>query len=260
MVKAHEFWFDQFADVAGTIMPLWSAAYSVTNTPTKWGATQTQTYTVTLTNNGYSTWNAGGTNPVYLDVLFSSTGGGVNSGTHYGWQAFSLPGDVASGGSVTLTITVTAPSQAGPMYVEYQMAKAHVFWFDQYADVAATVTSLWSGTYGVTNTPTKWGANQTQTYAVTLTNNGYNTWNAGGTNPVYLDVVFSTTGGGVNSGTHYAWQTFSLPGDVASGGSVTLTITVTAPSQAGSMYVEYQMVKAHEFWFDQFADVAATVG
>jgi len=41
---------------------------------------------------------------------------------------------------VTLTITVMAPSQTGSMYVEYQMAKAYLFWFDQYADVAATVS------------------------------------------------------------------------------------------------------------------------
>jgi hypothetical protein len=145
------------------------------------------------------------------------------------------------------------------MYVEYQMAKANQFWFDQYADLAATVTPLWSAVYSVTNTPTKWGTTQAQTYTVTLTNNGYSTWNAGGANPVYLDVLFSSTGGGVNSGTHYTWQAFSLPNDVASGASVTLTITVTAPSQAGSMYVEYQMAKTNQFWFDQYADVTATV-
>ena len=259
MVKAHEFWFNQYADVAATVLDLWSASYGVTNTPTSWVANQAQSYTVTLTNNGANTWNAGGTDPVYLEVSFSTTGGGVSAGTHYAWQGFSLPSDVALGASVTLTITVTAPSQTGSLYVEYQMVKAHEFWFNQYADVAATVLDLWSASYGVTNTPTSWVANQAQSYTVTLTNNGANTWNAGGTDPVYLEVSFSTTGGGVSAGTHYAWQGFSLPSDVALGASVTLTITVTAPSQAGSLYVEYQMVKAHEFWFNQYADVAATV-
>lgn len=145
------------------------------------------------------------------------------------------------------------------MYVEYQIVKSYEFWFDQYADVAATVTPLWSAAYGVANTPTSWGAGQGRTYTVTLTNNGYSTWNAGGTHPVYLNVLFSTTGGGANSGTHYAWQQFSLPNDVASGGTVTLSISVTAPNLAGSMYVEYQLVKSYELWFDQYADVAATV-
>jgi hypothetical protein len=245
--------------VAATVTSLWSAAYGTTTTPTSWVTNQAQTYTVTLTNSGSNSWNPGGSNPVYLEVSFSTTGGGVNAGSHYAWQGFFLPSDVASGGSITLTITVMPPSQPGSMSVEYQMVKAHEFWFDQYANVAGTVTSLWSAVYAVTNTPTAWGANQAKAYTVTLTNNGSSAWNAGGIDPVYLEVSFSTTGGGVNSGTHYVWQGFWLPNDVTSRGSVTMTITVTAPSQAGSMYVEYQMVKAHEFWFNQYADVAATV-
>jgi hypothetical protein len=259
MVKSYEFWFNQYADITATVMPLWSAAYGVSNTPTSWGTGQGRTYTVTITNNGFTSWNAGGTDPTYLEVSFSTTGDGVNSGVHYAWQGFSLPRDVVSGGSMTLTITVAAPNRTGAISVEYQMVKAHQFWFDQYADVAGTVTSLWSAAYDVTNTPTTWGVSQARTYTVTLTNNGFSTWTASGSDPVYLQVSFSTSGGGVNSGTHYAWQAFLLPNDVVAGASVTITITVTPPNQAGSIYVEYQMAKAHQFWFNQYADVAATV-
>jgi len=273
MVKEQEFWFGQFADVNVTVAaPTWSAIYTVTNTPISWAVNQTQTYSVTITNAGNQTWPAGGTNPVHLGVHFATTGGGQGvSGwaAGNGWftdQRFTLPADLAPGGSTSLTIAVTAPSNSGNLVLEYQMVKEQQFWFGQFADVTVTLAApTWIASYGVANTPASWAANQSQTYSVTLTNNGNQTWQAAGTNPVHLGVHFAATGGGegvsgwaVGNG-WFTDQRFNLPADLAPGGSITLTITVTAPSNSGSLVLEYQMVKEQQFWFGQFADVTVIV-
>jgi hypothetical protein len=143
------------------------------------------------------------------------------------------------------------------------MVKEAQFWFSQFADVSVTVGQpLWAATYSVAgSTPTSWGGGQTQSYSVTITNTGSQTWPAGGPNPVHLGVHFASTGGGEGSN-FTSWHTdqrFSLPADLAPGASVTLPITVTAPATLGSLVLEYQMVKEAQFWFSQFADVNVTV-
>ncbi|HCG02579.1 MAG TPA: hypothetical protein DEV93_18805 [Chloroflexi bacterium] len=124
------------ASAATTASP-WVAGYSVGNTPTSWASGQTQTYAVTVTNTGSSTWPSGGSNPVRLGVHFQPSGGGANSP----WtdQHFSLPGDLAPNSSVTLTVSVTAPNATGNLVLEYQMIKESQFWFDQFADVNVTL-------------------------------------------------------------------------------------------------------------------------
>jgi hypothetical protein len=116
------------------------AGYSVGGTPISWGPTQTQTYSVTVTNNGSQIWPATGPNPVQLDVHFANVGGGNGSNNWYTDQRFSLPANLAPGASVTLSVTVTAPANTGSMVLEYQMAYGTQFWFNQFADVNVTVS------------------------------------------------------------------------------------------------------------------------
>jgi hypothetical protein len=139
------------------------------------------------------------------------------------------------------------------MTLEYEIVKEFQFWFSQVSDVAVSVTApSWSASYSVGSTPLDWAANQTQTYSVTLTNNGNQTWAAGSGNPVDLGVHF-INGGKVTD------QRFTLPNDVVPGASVSLTISVTAPASSGPMTLEYEMVKEFQFWFSQVSDVAVTV-
>src|SRR5207247_1651291 len=127
------------------------------------------------------------------------------------------------------------------------------------ATTTLIVNGPWSAAYSVVNTPTSWGTNQTQTYSVTITNTGNQTWNATGSNPAHLGVHFANAGGGYGSNGWYTDQRFSLPADLAPGASVTLTIAVTAPANTGNLVLEYQMVKEQQFWFSQFADVNTSV-
>ena len=54
-------------------------------------------------------------------------------------------------------------------------------------------------------------------------------------------------------------RAYALPADVSAGQSVTLTVTVTAPSTTGLMFLEAEMIKEHQFWFSQSASVAVTI-
>src|SRR5450759_1588138 len=224
-----------------TVQAPWMASYSVGSTPTSWAVNQTQSYSITITNTGNQTWPGGGPNPVHLGVHFANTGGGYGSNTWYTDQRFNLTGDLAPGGSATLSISVTAPANNGSQVLEYQMVKEQQFWFAQFADVPVTVgPALWAASYSVGSTPTSWAVNQTQSYSVTITNTGNQTWSAGGSNPVHLGVHFANTGGGYGSNIWYTDQRFNLLADLAPGASVTLSISVTAPANSGSQVLEYQ--------------------
>ena len=158
------------------------------------------------------------------------------------------------GTSTTTAFTDTGLSPSTTYY--YRVLASNTAGDSSPSNVAsATTAAPWSASYSVGSTPTSWAANQTQTYSVTLTNNGNQTWAAGGGNPVHLGVHFISDGGWATD------QRFTLPNDVLPGESVTLpTISVTAPGGSGSMTVEYEMVKESQFWFAQVSGVAVTVG
>ena len=261
MVKEYQFWFGQFADVNVNLTASWSAGYGVGATPTSWSTGQTQTYAVTLTNNGTQTWPSTGANQVRLGVHFSNKAGGYGSNTWYTDQRFTLPADLAPGSSVTLSISVTAPGgPTGAVVLGYQAVKEYQFWFGQFADVSVNLGASWSAGYSVGTAPTSWSTGQTQSYTITVTNSGTQTWPSTGTNQVRLGVHFANVGGGYGSNTWYTDQRFPLPADLAPGASVGLNISVTPPNgPTGSLILEYQMVKEYQFWFGQVADVSVNL-
>jgi kumamolisin len=255
MVKESQFWFSQVADVNVTVamaVIAWSASYSVATTPTNWSTGQTLTYTVSITNTGNQTWPAGGSNPVRLGIHFTN-----GSGTWYSDQRFNLSSDLAPGASASMSVAVTAPNNSGSLVLEYRVVKESQFWFSQVADVSVAVTvavTAWSASYSVASTPTGWTTNQTQTYTVSITNTGNQTWPAGGSNPVRLGIHFTN-----GSGTWYSDQRFNLSSDLVPAASASMSVAVTAPNNSGSLVLEYQMVKESQFWFSQVADASVTV-
>jgi hypothetical protein len=98
--------------------------------------------------------------------------------------------------------------------------------------------------------PTSWSSAQTQSYDITLTNTGSQSWNNSGANPVWLSVVFGTSSDAIGSG----WATpqgFGLPSAVAPGASITVAVSVTAPAGAGPYVLRHRLVKDGVAWFDQ---------
>ena len=240
----------------------WQAGYDLSAAPTTWVASQTQTFNVTVTNTGTQTWPSSGTNPVMLNMHFTTKAGG--SRYMSSWltsQSFSLPADVAPSASAVVSVTVTAPNKAGSFRLEAEMFKNQQFWFTQASSVAVTLNNHWQAQFDISAAPTSWAANQTQTFNVGLTNLGDQTWTSTGTNPVELDVNFSTTHNG-NRDISCCWKVSKitpLPGDVAPGGSATVSVTVTAPSAAGSYYLEAQLFKNQQFWFPNWTYKAVSV-
>jgi polyvinyl alcohol dehydrogenase (cytochrome) len=263
MIKEHQFWFSQVASAAVNVAaPNWSASYNLTGAPANWVAGQSQTFNVTVTNTGNTVWPHTGYTEVDLDLHFTTVQGGSGQQSHWLTSlAFALAGDVAPAGSATVSVTLTAPTTIGSMYLEAEMIKEHQFWFSQVASVPTNVAApAWSASYNLTGVPASWTASQSQTFSVTVTNTGNTVWPHAGYTEVDLDFHFTTVVGGSGQQSH--WLTslaFSLPNDVAPGSSVTLSVTVTAPSATGSMSLEAEMIREHQFWFTQVASVPVTV-
>jgi spore germination protein YaaH len=258
MTKENEFWFQQWQPFNVTVL-LWAAAYDMSKVPKSWGVGQSQTFPVTLTNTGGYAWPSTGYTRVDLDLHFTTRAGGAPKSAYWlNSKAFSLPGDVAPGASVTLNVTFTAPSVIGTFVLEAEMIKEHQFWFKQWAPLTvAVVPASWSAGYDLSKAPRTWTLGQSQTFPVTVTNTGNQTWPSAISNRVDLDLHFtSRTGGSAFASYWLTSKAYALPSNVAPGKSVTLTVTLSAPPRFGSMYLEAEMIKEHEFWFKKVAAVA----
>ena len=263
MIKEHNFWFQQWQAVKVNVAaPDKTAGYDMSKAPTSWLAGQSQTFPVTVTNTSTYTWLSTGGNRTDLDLHFLPVAGGAaKRSTWLTNQAFSLPANLAPGGKATVKVTVTAPTKTGSLVLEAIMIKEHSFWFQQWAPVNVTVAvAVWSATYNLAGAPASWTKGQSRGVTVTVTNSGNMSWPSAGDNRVDLHFHFTTrTGGAINRAYWLTSQFFSLPADLAPGNSVTLTVSVTAPASAGSMFLEVEMIKEHQFWFSQSAYIPVSV-
>ena len=263
MIKEHQFWFPQWQPVAVNVAaPDKTAAYDMSKAPTSWVAGQSQSFPVTVTNTSTATWISTGFYSTDLDLHFAtSAGGSANQARWLNSKAFSLPANLAPGGSVTLTVTLAAPSSTGSLVLEAEMIKEHQFWFQQWQPVTVTVAlPVWSASYNLTGVPASWTKGQSQSVTVTVTNIGNTTWPSTGYTEVDLDFHFTTQPGGSAQQTHWLTsQAFSLPAALGPGNSVTITVSVTGPSSTGFMSLEAEMIKEHQFWFQQTGSVGVSV-
>ncbi len=263
MIKEHQFWFQQWQPVSVNVAaPDKTAGYDMTQAPTGWIAGQTQRFPVTVTNTSTYTWLSTGYYRTDLDLHFlPAAGGAAKRSTWLTNQAFSLPADLAPGGKATVNVTVTAPGRTGSLVLEAVMIKEHQFWFQQWAPVNVTVAAaVWSASYNLTGAPATWTKGQTRSVTVTATNTGNLAWPSSGYYRVDLCLHFTTRpGGSANRAYWLTSQCYSMSADLAPASSVTLTASVTAPATAGSMYLEAEMVREHQFWFSQSGSVPVTV-
>lgn len=126
------------------------------------------------------------------------------------------------------------------------------------SDLATLTVIAPSARYDATP-PTRWAPGETRTYEVTVTNTGSQTWNASGLNIVRLGVQF----GSENDDPNRDWATdqrFSLPDDLPAGGSVAVTVSVTAPDAPGSYVLRHRMIKEDVAWFDDVHRTSVEVG
>jgi hypothetical protein len=238
---------------------VWSAAINTSTFPANWVKGISQTFNVAVTNTGNMTWPSTGYNRVDLGLHFaSSPGGSANSAHWLTSNAFALPADVAPGGSATVSVTLT-PNFFGHEYLDALMVREHVFWFDavtkspvQWASTAAYVANVsWNAAINPATFPSTWKKGVARTFTVTVTNRGNVVWPAQGTNPVRINFHFASYAGG--SAKIRYWlvsKSFALPADLLPGASTTVTVTLT-PTFYGHVYLEAEMFKNQQFWFDR---------
>ena len=258
MVTEGVAFFSQLAKTNVTVAKATLAASYSSSPPTSWIIKEKRTYNITLTNTGTQTWNNSGTNPVNLGIYFGDLRDAANAWTTQP-KRYTLPNSVAPGQSVTMSITVQAPAAAGSYILRARMVKENVGWFDYFQKTAVTVNTLNASYSGAV--PTTWSRNQQRTYSLTVTNTGVTTWNTTGTNPVMIGVYFGGASDVAGSWTaepkRVAWPTGVT--SVAPGQSVTLSVTVRAPTTAGSYILRHRLVKENVGWFDDMLKTNVTV-
>lgn len=242
----------------------WNAAYDMSRAPTNWVAGQGQTFPITITNNGDVTWPSAGYGKVDLELHFATqAGGSAKAATWLTNNTWSLGADLAPGNSVTLNVTVTPPSTTGSIFLEAEMIKEHQFWFPQWQPVSVTmVAPVWSASYDLASAPTTWTKGQTQGVTVIVKNTGNVAWPSTGYQKVDLEVHLTTQTGGTSKIAYWLTNnTQGLSANLAPGASAAVTVQVTMPSTApsGSMFLEAEMIKEHQFWFQQFDSIPVTV-
>jgi uncharacterized membrane protein len=207
-----------------------------------------------MTNTGTVPWHALGPDRVWLAAYF-----GKSSDTPPASGVWYVPlfKDVQPGESITLTFDILAPASSGTYTLRHRMFSEQDGWFNEIQRTPVSVEKL-DAQY-ISAPPTTWKPGETKTYSITLVNKGSKTWNATGTNLVDLGVYFDGSSDDIG-----AWATepkrFALPKDVAPGASVTINVTMTAPSTAGTYVLRQRMVKEFVNWFLPLQKTTVNVG
>ena len=234
--------------------PLYSASWGANTLPTTLVAGDTTTSAASFTNSGSLNWQAGGANPVRFSYHWhAGTCAAGNAASIYGVRTL-LPGDVAANGTVNnLSVSIQAPPTSGTYCLKYDLVRELVTWFSWQGaatqEQTVTVTPAYAVTWGANTLPTTLSAGATTQHLVTFTNNGL-TWPATGGTPVRFSYHWHAGTCAAGSGV-IAWgERTLLPGDVATGGTVTgLSATILAPGAPGTYCLQYDMVRELVTWF-----------
>jgi hypothetical protein len=220
-------------------------------------AGRTYTVGVTIKNIGTQTWSPIG--PQCNAFRFGSANP-YNNATWVPATRVELPTTVAPDGQVTLTFTVTAPSTPGTYNFQWQMLQECVTWFGEPTpNVAVTVQAAPAKDAQVLSqsVPTTMVAGRVYPVSFTLKNVGTQAWSPIG--PQCNAFRFGSANP-YNNGTWVPATRVELPSTVASGGQVTLSFNVTAPSTPGTYNLQWQMVQECVAWFgDLTPNVAVAV-
>jgi len=216
----------------------------------------TTSVNLSFTNTGSLTWLASGANPVRLSYHWrNGTCPGTSSAVFDGLRT-SLPGDIATGGTVTnLAVSVKAPSTPGSYCLQYDLVREGITWFSTQgvATKQKTVTvstPVYGVTWGALTSPSSMTLSRSYPITISFTNAGSLDWLASGANPVRLAYHWRN---GACAGTSSAvWDGVrtALPGNVAAGGAANnLAGTVIAPASAGTYCLQYDLVREGVSWF-----------
>ncbi|OIQ07956.1 immune inhibitor A precursor [Moorella thermoacetica] len=204
--------------------------------------------TITVVNDGSTLWTKGGTNPVQLSYHWRD----ASNNQFVLWDGIrtELPRDVLPGEQVTLTPLLKTPTNPGSYFLEWDLVREGVAWFSGKGSPILSVSVEVLKPYGVSwlseNTPIKMAAKNLYQVNITLSNEGGQTWAAGGSNPVHLSYHWKDA-----SGKDVVWDGLrtALPSDIVPGQQISLLATVKAPESAGNYKLVWDMVHEGITWF-----------
>jgi GH25 family lysozyme M1 (1,4-beta-N-acetylmuramidase) len=192
---------------------------------------QTFTATITMKNEGTTTWTNTGANAYKLGSQ------SPQDNTTWGTNRVLMPSSpVAPGQNVTFTIPATAPATAGTYTFAWKMVQESVQWFG--STFTTTINVGNSASLVSANVPNIVSTGQTFTATITMKNNGGTAWTNTGANPYRLGS--QTPQDNTTWGTNRAWLASS---PVNPSNNVTLTFTAKAPATVGTFTFAWKMLQ-----------------
>ncbi|MDB5962293.1 MAG: hypothetical protein JWP59_3587 [Massilia sp.] len=198
------------------------SAFSSQSVPTTMTAGTAYTVTVSMYNNGTTTWSSNALHALgSYNPMDNSTWGGGRVG---------MAGDVAPGQTATFTFQVTAPSTPGNYNFQWRMVQDGVEWFGAMSTnlvVNVVAAPRNDSQFLSQSVPASMIAGAQYPVSLTFANTGNTTWNP--TNGKYVLLAVNP----VNNET-WVYSRIPLSGPVAPGQQTTVAWTTRAPATPGT--------------------------
>lgn len=199
---------------------------------------------VRVTNSGTVAWPAAGSNPMRLSYHW------VKDGAILVWDGLrgALAADVAPGATVTVSLPVLPPEQAGTYTLRLDLVHEGIAWLSGLGvaptDMSASVRSAYVATYTTGTLPVLLPGGRAS-LPVSVTNAGTVAWNSAGTAPIRVATHVNDAAGNV-----VIWDGLRtlLTQDLAVGAKLDTQVTVDAPLAAGSYKVRVDVVREGVAW------------
>jgi glucose/arabinose dehydrogenase len=251
-------WNTNFDDVAyDSAAATYGVNWTADNTPSSMAPSATVDVNLSFTNTGSATWNASGANPVRVSYHWRQGSCPGTSTALWDGLRTDLPGDVATGGSLTgLASDLRAPTAPGTYCVVWDLVKEGVTWFSSQGAQTLTRTVSVAGappfdvTWTADSTPGMLPSNGLVNVRLSFANTGSSTWNATGANPVR--VAYHWRQGACDGTSVVVWDGLrtNLASNVAPSGTVSnLNARLRAPSGSGTFCLIWDLVKEGVTWF-----------
>jgi hypothetical protein len=192
-------------------------------------AGQSVPVSVTMRNDGTTTWTAGSGYKL----------GSQNPQDNMTWglNRVNLPASVPPGATAAFIFNVTAPASAGTYNFQWRMQRDGVGFFGGAStNVAVNISGGGGGggtdgaAFVTQSVPASLNTGQSSSVSVTMNNNGTTTWSPG----VYKLGSLNSTSWGVTE--------VNLASSVPPGGNAVFSFNVTAPSSAGTYLFQWRMM------------------
>jgi len=216
-----------------------NASFVSQSVPTFMTTGQSYTVSVTMLNNGTTTWNS--------SSMYRLGSQNPQDNQTWGLGRVDSPSDVwiAPGVQYTFNFTVRAPATAGTYNFQWRMLREGYEWFGAFApNVQVTVSPpppVNNAAFVSQSIPTSMTTGQSYNVSVTMQNTGNTTWTAAN--------LYRLGAQNPHDNQTWGFQRVELDASVAPGQQYTFNFTVRAPTTAGTYNFQWRMVRDGYEWF-----------